>query len=212
MYRWSTYLLLRLHHSVSCTCRQEAECSTWEQQHTADKPACILQTPPLSSHHSQYKLSQCRKQDALYLSNPLRLDPTLPTDPRDQIILSGHARLANQPRGRRVTRLILRMEKTAHSLISGTQRCRHSSVWKCKSMPVNASTLLQLLQHWSCHRAVKTTSDAACQHRRSTGGAQVEQSQCLGLQTNSVCSEGQSVVDRHSFRQVNVFNHESMMC
>lgn len=102
MYRWSTYLLLRLRHSVSCTRRQEAECSTWEQQHTADEPACILQTPPLSSHHSQYKLSQCLNQDALYLSNPLRLDPTPPTDPRNHIILSGHARLANQRRGRRV--------------------------------------------------------------------------------------------------------------
>lgn len=53
--------LLRLHHSVSCTCRQEAESSTWEQQHTADKPSCRLHpshpiTPSISSPSAVSKM------------------------------------------------------------------------------------------------------------------------------------------------------------
>lgn len=123
----------------------------------AHSRSASMQTPPLSSHHSQYKLSQCRKQDALYLSNPLSLDPTLPTDPRNQIILSEHARLANQPRGWRVARL----EK---------QHTASSVGHKDADTAANASTLT----------AAPSTLELPqvelpqVEHRWSTGEAQVE--------------------------------------
>lgn len=77
-----------MHHTLCIYMRHTEEavtvCTTWEQHHTAHEAMWIPQrlpllAPPFLSHHSQWA-SQCLPA-SLYLSNPLRLDPTPPTAP-----------------------------------------------------------------------------------------------------------------------------------
>lgn len=130
-----------MHHTL-CICMRHSEeavtvCTTWEQHHTAHQAMWILQRllhwhlPSPPSHHSQWA-SQCLPA-SLYLSNPLRLDPTPPTAPtQSDNPIRTHGQLTSRDAESMFAyRLEIRnvrahkWDKTMHS----------QDILKCKSMP-----------------------------------------------------------------------------